>query len=406
MRIWSYLRALTVITTTRAAAALTIAVLLPPALLQAQGQWKIQYFYDKLDSDLAISDIQCPSAKRCIAAGVITDKNGNEKGAVVLTSDGGAHWSLQNVKENPLSLFFLNDSEGWMVTEHGIWASDEGGSSWRKLEALKGIVRVHFLDASHGFAIGFPKAVYETTDGGKKWNKLAAAKDPPSDPKNTIYDCIAFLGPTGVILGSVDRDSLDPDALAHPPRLEQNSTTVILDTSNGGQTWRSIAKTYFGSISRVALSKQGYMVLLVEYRRAYTLPSTVFKWAFGAEQMDTIFAERNRAVTDLALFPDGSALLAAIEPPGASNQIPIPGKLKMLASPDLKTWREMDVDYRAVGQRAVLAAVDARNVWVATDTGMILKLDAGAASRRRQEDTTTAGKLVLSTSSPQSVDRK
>jgi hypothetical protein len=34
----------------------------------------------------------------------------------------------------------------------------------------------------------------------------------------------------------------------------------------------------------------------------------------------------------------------------------------------------MEVDYRANAQRAVMAAVDAQNAWVATDTGMILKL--------------------------------
>jgi hypothetical protein len=36
----------------------------------------------------------------------------------------------------------------------------------------------------------------------------------------------------------------------------------------------------------------------------------------------------------------------------------------------------MDVDYRAVARRARLAASDPGNVWVATDTGMILKLAA------------------------------
>jgi hypothetical protein len=40
----------------------------------------------------------------------------------------------------------------------------------------------------------------------------------------------------------------------------------------------------------------------------------------------------------------------------------------------LKVWREMDVDYRAIAQRAIIAAPDPRHMWVATDTGAILKL--------------------------------
>ncbi len=87
-----------------------------------------------------------------------------------------------------------------------------------------------------------------------------------------------------------------------------------------------------------------------------------------------IFGERDRAVTDVALIDDGGAIVVAVEPPGNSPQVPIPGKLKILESRDLKVWQEMDVDYRAVAQTAVLAVADAHHIWVATDTGAILGL--------------------------------
>jgi hypothetical protein len=48
--------------------------------------------------------------------------------------------------------------------------------------------------------------------------------------------------------------------------------------------------------------------------------------------------------------------------------------LKVLRSSDLEHWTEIPVDYRAVAGRASIAAADARNIWIATDTGMILKL--------------------------------
>jgi len=47
----------------------------------------------------------------------------------------------------------------------------------------------------------------------------------------------------------------------------------------------------------------------------------------------------------------------------------------MLKSSNLKVWEEMPVDYRAVAQRATLAAPDEHHLWVATDTGMILALE-------------------------------
>ncbi len=113
---------------------------------------------------------------------------------------------------------------------------------------------------------------------------------------------------------------------------------------------------------------------MFEYHNFYALPSRVYKVKFRVS-MEAIFGERDRAVTDVALLPDGDAILAAVEPPGASNQVPIPGKLKILRSSNLKLWEEMPVDYRAVAQRATLATPDNQHLWVATDTGMILALE-------------------------------
>ena len=87
-----------------------------------------------------------------------------------------------------------------------------------------------------------------------------------------------------------------------------------------------------------------------------------------------VFRERNRLITDLALPPTGPAYLAGIEKLDRLSDSPIPGKLKIYKSDDLDVWSEMDVDYRATAHRAMLSALDDRNIWVATDTGMILKL--------------------------------
>jgi hypothetical protein len=62
------------------------------------------------------------------------------------------------------------------------------------------------------------------------------------------------------------------------------------------------------------------------------------------------------------------------ETSGPVYRSPIPGKLKVLTSDDLVKWTEMPVDYRAVAHSALIAGPDSKNVWIATDTGMILKL--------------------------------
>src|SRR3954470_18706393 len=111
-----------------------VLLLCVPVLSQApppQPQWGMQYFYDRPKEFLAVEDMQFPSTKRGIAVGAIREGT-KEKAAMVQTSDGGATWTQSPLEELPVSLFFLNDSLGWMVTEKGLWKTTEGGRDWRK----------------------------------------------------------------------------------------------------------------------------------------------------------------------------------------------------------------------------------------------------------------------------------
>ena len=339
----------------------------------------MQFFYDKAGSSLDIRDLQCPSASRCIAAGSIEDKKGHSKGAVVLTSDSGKNWSLSEVNEQPISLFFLDDSLGWMVTDRGVWTTNESGRTWKKLPGLKkGILQVYFLNPSHGFAIGFPKAVYETTDAGQHWAKVAAAERPATDREDTVYECISFDGQHGIIAGNVSQPGDDAEVWINPAEArlhkERQSKLVILETRDGGATWESYISVLYGKMSQLVMSKEGFAVAIFEYHNLYSLPSRVYKVKFRHQHGHHLRRARPRGGGHRATS-GRRRMLAAIEPPGASNQVPIPGKLKMLKSSNLKVWEEMPVDYRAVAQRATLAAPDGQHLWVATDTGMILALD-------------------------------
>src|SRR5579863_7280110 len=209
-------------------------LILAGALLPLHGAtWKVQLNYDQDNSSLEIIDLECPSVNECVAAGVIVDTSGGKdkaKGTVVLTSDGGAHWSYEEAHEIPLSLFFLNDTTGWMVTEKGIWQSTEAGHNWKKLKAIKGLQQVWFLNPSHGFAVGGPKVIMETNDGGKEWTRLPASDLSLYPPDLVSYESIAFSGPRGWITGSVAPESANS---RRGPASE-----ILLQTSDSGKTWR------------------------------------------------------------------------------------------------------------------------------------------------------------------------
>ena len=94
-----------------------------------------------------------------------------------------------------------------------------------------------------------------------------------------------------------------------------------------------------------------------------------------------MFKQKDRRVTDAAVFADGKGFLGAVEPPGQMASVPVPGKVRILRSPNLSDWEEMNVDYRAVAGFVTLAGPDAEHLWAATDTGMILQLGPPVPSR-------------------------
>src|SRR6185503_3640680 len=99
-----------------------IALLLAFACLaQAEDglRWRMQYFYDKERATFVISDLKFPSARSGIAVGAIVEGR-SVKGMSALTTDAGEHWTLTPLPEPGVSLFFLNDSLGWLVTTKGI----------------------------------------------------------------------------------------------------------------------------------------------------------------------------------------------------------------------------------------------------------------------------------------------
>ena len=346
----------------------------------AQARWELKYLYDEDDSSLILLDLEFPSPRRGIASGTIV-QNSRSKNVVVITADGGNTWSIVPVKEPGHSLFFLNESVGWMVTSKNIWKTVESGRSWKKIPKTPKLVRrVHFLDEANGYALCGLKSVYTTADGGATWNLLPASQEPSANPEYTAYEAVDFQGPRGLIAGWSSpprRESRLPDWMEPEKaklRREWPTMNIVLETLDGGKNWKTSTAPIFGRISRIDVAGDSRGLALLAFRNAFEVPSAVISIDSKTGKSDTVYSNRNRKVTDLLLSKSGSAYLAAIEAIPALPNSPVPGKLKIIRSNDFSVWEEMEVDYRASGTYAMLAAPDDKNLWVATNTGAILKL--------------------------------
>jgi len=346
------------------------------------AKWQVSYLYDKDNSSLVINDLQFPSPARGVAAGYL-DEKGNSKPVTVTTTDGGAHWTVSKVKEVPVSLFFLNDKLGWMITPQGIWRTVDGGHEWHDIpKSPKLLMKVYFVDAARGFAIGAHKLAYQTEDGGKTWSPIAAAADPNTDPEYTVYNNITFVNAkTGLINGfsAPPRagDSGKPDwldAQDTTARREWPHLSIMLDTRDGGKTWKPSTASMFGRITRGSFLPDGRGLGLIEFTDTFKWPSEVHLVDGTTGKSSIVYNATDRAITDVLLLPSGTGYLAGVEVLGRLQHTPIPRKLKILRSENLSDWQEMDVDYRATAVRAMLRAAGDGSLWVAADTGMILKL--------------------------------
>ncbi len=377
--------------------ALSAAAILIFAAPVFAERWKIQYFFDEDRSRLVIEDLVFPSEKRGIAMGTIVKEGDNkQKFTTLVTSDGGENWTQIPQKEHGRSLFFLNDSDGWMVTDDSIWFTNESGRSWKKLceqpkapkkSSFRGglIESVWFLDQNRGFAAGYYKTAYETSDGGKTWKEIAEASKPNSNPLYSMYSRISFAPELkrGMIIGAYSPPQMQSRYRANLPswmepetaakRRQVPTLTMVLETKDGGTKWEANTAPLFGTIAAVRLqANEGLTVF--QFNESFEWPAEVYRIDLLNGKSARVYREKNRRVTDALLFPGSKAVLAAVEPPGTLNTAPIPGRVKIMTSSDFVTWTEAEVDYKAEAQHVRLAGPDADHLWAATDTGMILRL--------------------------------
>lgn len=353
----------------------------------APPRWKLQFFHDKLDSTLIFEDIECPSAAHCVAVGAINSESGKLRPTAVVTSDGGEHWSYNELKDTPYSVFFLNDSVGWMAGEKKIWRTEDGGLKWSDVSKLDEIEQLTFQDASHGWAAGRDGEIYETTSGGKQWTKVVVSGlSWPSD--QIAFQGIGFSGSTaGFLIGTAfpfgqarpPRPAwLDPQRAKHYREPPQMAFSAV--TKDGGRTWQAgVAFSKIGTVSQVHGMTGGHALVVIRYPDGSEWPSAILDIDPAAATGSLIFHQKDRIASDALPLPGGGVMIAAIEPPGTSTALPIPGKLRIIRQDTAANTREeMSVDYRAVAANALLASPDAKHFWVATDTGMILKFDSSA----------------------------
>lgn len=196
-----------------------------------------------------------------------------ERGAVLLSDDGGRQWRQAQavpVSVTLTAVHFANARTGWAVGHQGVaLRSDDGGEHWRRQldgqaiaqlllkdaqtrgdaravaeaeravaeGADKPLLAVDFSSADEGVVLGAFNLLLSTTDGGQSWQTRSA--DLPN-PKGAHLYALHRQGNTWLLAG------------------EQG---LLLHSADGGRHFERVATPYQGSWFAVSIEPSGAWLL-------------------------------------------------------------------------------------------------------------------------------------------------
>lgn len=172
-----------------------------------------------------------------------------DHGMVLLSDDQGR--SFRQASAVPLStaltgVSFVDARHGWAVGQWGaILATTDGGEHW-SLQRLaseqdRPLFAVHFFDARHGVAVGLWSLVLTTGDGGATWTEQTLPAPPGA--KRADLNLIGLFGDGhGRLYATAERGQL-------------------LRSDDQGLTWRYLDSGYEGSLWAGAVLPDGRLLV-------------------------------------------------------------------------------------------------------------------------------------------------
>lgn len=353
-----------------------------PTLALAQNQKFVRsFFYIKPDSRLVLIDFAIGSDKRMWAVGGVVAE-GRGKGALLSSLDGGLTWQQSELRFLPRSLFALDDSSLWSVSERGeVWFSAESGRDWKKLSRQDTARRVHFLNSQTGFLVGAKKTFMRTGDGGKTWRHVPEAAQVAGTAESFTYNWVHFWnGKIGLAGGSAEPparrrrvdlpDWMEPELAS--VRSDMPHVMVSLETMDGGATWRKQELSGFGTVHRSVIGSDGTGLSLIKFNKSFTYGGELYAFYPRFDKKPgMILRLKDVEFQDILYIPGDGAYLACTERLGP---LPVPTKVHIKYSKDLQNWTEIPVDYRATAQKITLGATPSGKVFAVLDQGTILAL--------------------------------
>ncbi len=117
-----------------------------------------------------------PTLNNLFDACFVTEEKGwivGENGTILSTSNGGESWEWEHEDESMYfkDVFFIDESEGWVIGWHDVLHTENGGETWEEqdLPGMLDVEALHFINPDTGWIVGTYDMIYKTTNGGSTW---------------------------------------------------------------------------------------------------------------------------------------------------------------------------------------------------------------------------------------------
>lgn len=219
-------------------------------------------------------------------------------------------WSLtskDSVGFSPLSqVTYIDANIGWIRTLTELSLTEDGGNTWKKVRSTEpGILRHFFAaDRDTAYLYGTGGTIERTTDRGRTWisvnlqvdSDVTAIACPEDSPKNCwtgtaegeIFAVSESNTPvrTGRVNGKAiavnsisfaDKNNAVVAGMCYAESINDDTTGLLLITSDGGRTWRSIDVPLDKRFTKVRVF-EGRVIWLASDSRVYRSPNMGETW--------------------------------------------------------------------------------------------------------------------------------
>jgi len=190
-------------------------------------------------------------------------------GTILRSIDGGVTWSPQTsgTTEDLADVHFIDALTGWAVGSAGtIVRTTDGGANWiaGNSRTTLGLSGVDFIDAQNGYAVGGKGMIMQSFDGGASWihkpDGVVCYNDHGVLQCNDFHDVLFIDASRGFAVGYP----------AYPVLLEGGS---FFKTTNGGTSWVSQAPApeYFDieAMRAIAFGNSTEGLILTHWTKAF-----------------------------------------------------------------------------------------------------------------------------------------